>query len=1051
MNKTNYIIKSFLLICFIILNNKLLIAQYFNFTNYTVETGFPQSNANYIMQDKEGFMWFATQIGTVKFNGYTFTIYNEKNGLSSNFVNHIMQDSKGRFWFSTKNGLSKFENNKFENFSISDGLFSNTIYYTYELPDSTIFVTTTEGSHIIKNDRVIKLSKEIKPKKIITRLNGELWALTANEIYRLKNSELIPIKIDKSKIHSTFNTFAEDKHSNLWIAGENGIYKISNDKILHLTQENGLLSNNIDNLLIDSENKLWYSSELKGCGFYAQNTFHNLTVESGLSNAVVLSIFEDAEKNIWIGGRNGATMINTKIPFVHYDQISSFENEIVMGMKIDTFNNIWFTTYGFGLTKFDGKNYKNFTKENGSIDNHFFDIETDELGNFLLASGNNGIIRFNGSEFEKIKPVNYKTVSTRVLTAFKDSKKRIWFGTNGEGIFVYKNNILSHFGDGSEYKFTDIMAVNEDIYKNIWVGSLNDGLFKITDNKIENFKSEYNLNFIRSIAIRKDEVWIGTGSSGLYRIKEIDGKYSVMPFQKQNGLNSDNIYVIFNDSKNNIWCGSERGVDKLIFNDADSIIRIKNYTKDEGFIGIETNINAAVEDKNGSIWFGTVNGAVKYNASADKINYTENKTYITGIRLFFEPTDWSKFSDTIINDIPKNLILPYNQNHLSFDFIGLCFSNPQKVQYKYRLLGQSDKWSPPTLDNKAVFTNIAPGNYEFQVLSANNDDIWNNKPVSVKFKIKAPFWQNLWFILSALTLLIIFIYLIINLRVKSLRKAKENLELQVNKRTSELNLQTIILEKTNIKITDSINYAGKIQSAMFPSLQLFQSNFSEYFIIFHPKDIISGDFYWAREFSYHNDDFLAIVVADCTGHGIPGALVSMLGMSLLNEITRRSDITKPSDVLEILRKEIKESFKQTNSLNEQTEGIDMVFCSLNKKTKVLEYSGANNPIYIVRDGILIVLEPTMNPVGSYIKEISFKNHSMQLKEGDLVYIFSDGYVDQFNGKTGEKFKIKRFQKILLQNHKKSLQDQNEVLEKIYANWKAGSKQIDDILILGFKI
>jgi len=1032
----------------------ILNAQYFNYVNYDVDNGFPQSNANFIMQDNKGYIWFATQNGVAKFDGFNYKVIDKDNGLKSNIVSYIMQDKEGSFWFSTKNGLTKFHNNKFKTFTAKDGLLINIIKRTFELPDGKIMILSRKGINIIENDSISNLSENIFGIRILKRKNGDILVLTSNEIYLYKNDTFIKQANITKNISSPFYSFIEDKNKNIWLSSKNGLYKINieDNKKTHFSTKEGLIAGTIDNLLIDNENNLWYSSEEIGCGFYKDNQFHNLTLSSGLTNNAVLSLYKDKENNIWIGGRNGATMINTKNPFIHYDKISPFYNEIVMGMTKGDNDDIWFTTFGNGLTKFDGKKYTYFTKKNGSIDNHFFDIEKDEDKNFWLSSANNGVIKFNGKKFTKINTTNETQISKRILTSFKDSKNNIWFGTNGSGIYKYANKELIDFGKKYNLEKENIMSICEDGENNILFGVLNKGLFVYNGDKLKKVNSDFDLSYIRTIINRNGTIWLGTSSSGIFKISKNNKDYIFKQYTKKNGLNSNNIYILFPDSKGNLWCGSEKGVDKITFNNYNQISEIKNYTKDEGFIGIETNINAAMEDKDGYIWFGTVNGAVKYNDANDKVNTFENNTYITDIKLFFKKANWKQYADTIDNKgFPLNLVLPYDKNHLSFNFIGLCYSNPKKVKYKYRLLGQNNNWSPPTSDQKAIFTNIAPGKYEFQVISANNDGVWNIEPISFKFKIKPPIWKEIWFLSLSLLIFLFIAYAIINYRIQSLKKAKNILEQKVSERTEEINEQKEELELTNKNITDSINYAGKIQNAMFPSLNIFKNNFKEYFILNKPKDVLSGDFYWAKEIKYHGEKQVIFVAADCTGHGIPGALVSMLGMSLLNEIVRKENIIQTNQVLEELRKEIKTSLKQTGTLDDQSEGIDMVICSINTETLEMQHSGANSPMYVVRNKEIIVLNPTFNPVGIFIKEIPFKNNMFQLQKDDILYMFSDGYVDQFKEETGEKFKVKRFRDLLININSQPLKRQKLILNAINNKWKGNSEQIDDILVVGLKI
>lgn len=1052
MTKSN---KFHIILTFIfILSGNFVFSQLFNYKHYNVETGFPQSNADHIFQDNQGFLWFATQNGAVKFDGYKYEVYNKNNGLADNIVKHINQDLSGNYWISSKTGLTKITNNTYDIFTKEDGLFSDIVLKTTVTPDNKILVCTKEGANIIENDKIKKLDSTLIPIQFIVKQDKQILALTENKLFIFENNSFKPAGIDISKLKAPFSCIVEGIDSALWIASETGIYKIHRGQIINYTENDGLINNDINKLLIDHENNLWYSSEKKGSGKYYKGKFLNFSADIGMANTSVLSLFEDNEQNIWIGGRNGVTMINTKVPFVHYNQISIHRGEIIMGMALDNENNIWFCTYGFGLFKYNGKEYINYNKDNGSLDNQFFDIEIDKTGLIWLASANNGIIQFDGKKFKTVKLPDGKKIKKRVVCIFRDSKENLWFGTNGEGLIKFDGKNFEQFGIDQGFEAKNVLAAEEDIDNNIWFGTFGEGLYKYDGNEIVNIDIKEGLNSgnVRCIEKINGTLWFGTASEGIFRIYKEDKKTKLEYINETNGLSSNNIYLMYYDSNENLWCGSEKGVDKLRLDNNNKILSIENYTVNEGFIGVETNLNACLEDQNGDIWFGTINGALKYNEETDKKNTFENKTYITDIKLFFEDFDLNEYSDSNdSSEIPSKLILPYDHNHLSFNFIGLCFSNPQKVKYKYRLIGQSDKWSPASSDNKAIFTNIAHGEYEFQVISVNNDGIWNKESVSVQFVIKAPFWQQTWFKTLVILIVLIIIYLIVELRSKSLKSAKIKLENKVNERTAQLNEQKEKLQLSKNKITDGINYAGKIQTAMLPTAKIFENNFADYFILYKPKDIVSGDFYWAREITQNNESYIITVAADCTGHGIPGALVSMLGMSLLNEIIRKKEITQANHVLEELRTEVKRSLKQKGDIEDQTEGIDMAICAINKKTKELQYSGANNPVYIIRNKELIILEPTVNPVGIFIKEIPFKNHIFKLEKGDLLYMFSDGFVDQFNGQTGEKFMIKRFRDLLIMNSEKQMPEQKQIMENTYNNWKGESKQIDDVLILGIKI
>lgn len=254
------------------------------------------------------------------------------------------------------------------------------------------------------------------------------------------------------------------------------------------------------------------------------------------------------------------------------------------------------------------------------------------------------------------------------------------------------------------------------------------------------------------------------------------------------------------------------------------------------------------------------------------------------------------------------------------------------------------------------------------------------------------------------------------------------------------------------EITDSINYAQKIQSAILPPEAYITELLHDHFILYKPRDIVSGDFYWTKQIN----EYIIVVAADCTGHGVPGAFMSMLGISFLNEIVQRREITKASEVLNELRKQIKQSLRQHGETEESKDGMDMAFLALNKKTNIVQYAGANNPLFLFRDkdesSELIEIPADKMPVGIHFgKEKSFTNQEIQLEIGDTLYIFSDGYPDQIGGPKGKKFMKKNFKTLLESIQEKSMKEQKDILEETLTNWKQDYEQVDDILVMGIRI
>lgn len=255
------------------------------------------------------------------------------------------------------------------------------------------------------------------------------------------------------------------------------------------------------------------------------------------------------------------------------------------------------------------------------------------------------------------------------------------------------------------------------------------------------------------------------------------------------------------------------------------------------------------------------------------------------------------------------------------------------------------------------------------------------------------------------------------------------------------------IKKAEEKLKDSILYAGRIQLAVLPQSKLIFEFFAESFILFLPRDIVSGDFYWISE----TEDFIAIAAADCTGHGVPVALMSIMGMSFLSDIIKNNEVKTPAEALENLRKKIKNTLKQDSGNEQRREGMDMALCFVNKKLKKLDFAGAYNPLYILRNKEIEVVKADKMPIGNYLKENNFTNNSIDILPEDVFYIFTDGYSDQFGGEKSEKYKTFRFKKLITDLIDTPLSEQRQIFINALDDWKGISPQMDDILIIGFKV
>ncbi|MCD6065350.1 MAG: hypothetical protein K0S33_176 [Bacteroidetes bacterium] len=268
-----------------------------------------------------------------------------------------------------------------------------------------------------------------------------------------------------------------------------------------------------------------------------------------------------------------------------------------------------------------------------------------------------------------------------------------------------------------------------------------------------------------------------------------------------------------------------------------------------------------------------------------------------------------------------------------------------------------------------------------------------------------------------------------------------------HKYANQIEEQKEVLEEKNREITDSINYAKRIQSALIPSEEEFTRHFKESFVLFKPKDIVSGDFYWVTK----KNGMIFYATADCTGHGVPGGFMTMLGVSFLDQIINDSNILEPARVLDILRDRLISTLKQTGNAGENKDGMDIVLCRIEEGSKKLTYSAANNSLYIYRDGSFNEYKPDKQPCGFYHELKPFTQKEIDLQPGDVIYTFTDGFADQFGGPKGKKFKYKKLEQAIIDFQVRPLSEQRNELNRSFENWRGNLEQIDDVCIIGIRL
>jgi serine phosphatase RsbU (regulator of sigma subunit) len=395
-------------------------------------------------------------------------------------------------------------------------------------------------------------------------------------------------------------------------------------------------------------------------------------------------------------------------------------------------------------------------------------------------------------------------------------------------------------------------------------------------------------------------------------------------------------------------------------------------------------------------------------------------------------------------EMGKDLKLNYKEKSLVFNYYSVSLIDPDAVKYKVMLKGAESGWKPSTSQTMEDYPTLSPGHYTFRVKASNSYGYWNEEPVEYSFIIKPPFYQTPWFLTTCLILAAIGVMLYIKIREKNLIEEKRILEIKVDERTAEVVQKSMEIEEKNRDITASIRYAERIQRAMLPR----EDTFRETFVLYMPKDIVSGDFYWM----YDNGDQQFIAACDCTGHGVPGAFMSIIGHNSLNKVVREYGIIRPGAILDQLNAEVVKALMQRN---EETinDGMDMALIVFDRKKLSLEFAGAYNPLYVVRKGEIFTYKADRFPIGMSIQHATkaFTNQHVEIQPGDMIYMSSDGYADQFGYANAKKYKSGNVKKLLCEIWHLPVHEQGDRLRKEILDWKGDLQQVDDIMFIGIKI
>jgi len=1094
-----YTIKYVILLNLILSLKIGILASYTQPKYYTTADGLSHNNINCILLSNRGFLWIGTKNGLNRYDGYHFinikNIPDDLNSLSDNLITALASDSSENLWIGTSKGLNNYNiktmifNTYLNNPEDSNSISDNYINDLYIDNSNTLWILAGNvlNNYDIKNNRIYRYQIPVETEKskdlILYTLKEDrdnlIWIGSSKGLYcfdkaRNKFSD-IKFNITGYSVKSIFI----DAEGQIWLGTDRGLLKlIKSENIIKkyyndLKPDNPETVNSINSLAFWNTSNLMLGTEL-GLYIFDKQKEEFKSINKPFPSSKKLTYYParcmhtDSTELVWIGTSHGLFKLHKKSSIFsnhNSDKLPGLKGQHITSIYKDRSGLLWIGTQNYGLNitnKITGEviNYNkyNSNKKLRISCNEVTVIFEDSEGKVYLGTGM-GVMLYNATNnnfeslCEKIPLINCDTFkNSQIYDILEDTLKNLWFATSS-GLYslsTSKEKRLHHYklGSGKQSLVSDpvvVLEVNHD--NNLWIGT-NKGLifFNTKTSKYEKYTSDsanqkYRLTSNSIFSLYEDSkniLWIGTGE-GLTMIDQSALKWK--HFTLKNGLASRYIYGIVEDEMNNLWLSTNKGIIK--FNIKDESFR--TYDEYEGLLISEFIERSYFESSYGEIFFGGMQGFCSFFPDSLVMNVHVPRVEITRIRYINRNLIYNIYRENF-----DTIILP-RCNYFTIEFSALDFVTPGKNQYMYTLhkRGGKPNWIYCRNVNNVNLTDIKPGSYIFQVKGSNNDLIWNNEGKAVRIIIETTVWKSkkaiLVYIIALIMIIILtLIYRYIKLkRIRLINEEKENISRQILEQKEELIAK-------NKNIMDSIQYAKRIQSALMPPEKLFKSIFPDSFILHIPKDIVSGDFYWFNKVG--NRAFVAVV--DCTGHGVPGAFISIIGIELFRNITNIEGIKQPAQILTTLNKDFQEIFHDKDIITFR-DGMDLAFCAFDNKKMILEYSGAFNPIYLIRDSNIHEYKGDRFSVGldkpDENKKNIFRNHVISLQNGDSVFIFSDGYADQFGGPDGKKYKYRRFQHLLLAINQLPMAKQHELLEKSILRWKGDLDQVDDILVIGIRI
>lgn len=774
-------------------------AQKYDFKNYNVSEGLGQAQVMTIGQDARGNIWAGTYGGgACRWDGRAFHNFTTDAGLLSNIVNDLLEDSKGDLWFTHfGEGVSRFDGNIVHPYREEEGLYMTNKAFLVEDQNGHIWVATYgQGLYQRQGERFKRVNQHAgllsdTLTDAALGAEGKLWFATAKGLSMLKNG----VFTNFDKFTDSENKFVSaitcGKGGTLWLAHIGGISEFDGQNFRLILSKKQLHDQEVNELMMDSKNRLWICSQ-KGLFSFKDGKLTEFTNQTGLWDGEFNAAFEDKSGNIWIGSNGDGLSKYSDGMFTHFGQ--ELGKDLVYSINRQPNGNYWIGT-GNGIYEYDGQGIKRADGPELFSNGFIMDMINDRNGNTWIASFS-GLYKWNGSSLEMI-PLTEKNPTDKVISLHEAFNGEIWVATR-IGFFVYRDGKMINMSEIRPELGSAGFHVTQDHNGGMWLSTGQNGVIYYDSDTLLRFDETNGLNNNQVMAVTTDlnnNVWIGT-YMGLNRFNRKDFCY----LSTNDNLPAMVVYFLETGPNGDLWAGTEKGLVRIGLDAQSEPTFIKSYGMSDGFLGPECNLGAVLKDKDDKMLFGTIAGITVYDPKNDITNSEVPIVGINSLKIFLEDVDPQKYkidSFSAWNQLPIGLVLPHDENHLSFDFTGVTTNSSQNVRYKYMMEGFDETWLPTTADNHATYSNLPPGKYVFKVKAANSEGKWSEKIATFPFEITPPYWQTSWFMALVTLMTISLILLVFNIRTRNYRKQQALLKSEVAEATKELISQKEKVEAAN--------------------------------------------------------------------------------------------------------------------------------------------------------------------------------------------------------------------------------------------------------------